>query len=130
IYLKNEDSSFPCGLQGRMLLKCKNFRDGNNAIEMDGILGNKLINTRFLRSLYITRWNKRAIAKSIFRQGYFAITEKCYSIFNGNDEQELTTYLLQESQSDTKEMCRKQLSLSDPEFSVDQIELYKKLRTT
>lgn len=130
IYLKNEDLSFPYGPQGRMLLKCKNFRDGRNAIEMDGILGNKLINTRFLRSLDITRWNKKAIAKFIFRQGYFAITEKCYSIFNGNDEQELTTYLVKESQSDTKEVCREQLSLSDPEFSVDQIELYKKLRTT
>lgn len=130
IYLKNDDKSFPSGSQGRVLLKCKNYRDGSRALEKDGILGNKLINVDFLHSLQMENMNERSVAEEIYRNGYFAVTEKCYSIFNGNDEQELNAYLTPENEDNTDDIEKENISLADPSFLVDQIELYKKLRTT
>lgn len=130
IYLKNDDLSFPSASQGRALLKIKNFRDGKQALKMDSTLGNKLINTNFVRGLNLEKLGTRSLVKAIYKQGFFAVTEKCYSIFNGNNERELVDYLTKEDIAGISEEKFGEITLHDSRFLVDQIELYKKLRTT
>ena len=130
IYLKNEDQAFPSSLQGRVLLKVKNCRDGEKASVIDTVLGNKLVKTEFLKEHVGKELNEHKITKAIYKQGYFAVTEKCYLIFNGGDEQDLSVYLFKNNSDGLKPDDLESISLKESRFLVDQIELYKKLRTT
>lgn len=130
IYLKNEDQAFPSSLQGRALLKVKNYRDGEKVSAVDAILGNKLVKTQFLKSFVEEDLNDYEIIQAIYKHGYFAVTEKCYLIFNGEEEEKLSAYLSKNNCDVLSPDNLKNIFLSDSRFLVDQIELYKKLRTT
>lgn len=129
IYLKNEEQTFPSSAHGRNLLSVKNYRNGKKARKMDGLTGNKLINLDYLKKIYKNGYKVDEIGDALYKQGYFAITEKCYVIFNNGGEEELVHYI-----TDNHKMVKKdnieQLSLEDDRFLVNQIELYKKLRTS
>ena len=130
IYLKNEDQSFPSSSHGRALLKVKNWRDGDRISSIDDILGNKLIRTDFIRRIICGEPTENQLAKSIYKQGYFAVTEKCYLIYGKGDEQDLALYLSQRDYDNWEKDKLEDIQLSDSRFLVDQIELYKKIRTT
>ena len=130
VYLKNEERSFPSSSQGRALLKVKNWRDGDRISSIDGILGNKLIRADFIRGILSDESTERQLVKLIYKQGYFAVTEKCYLIYGKGDEQDLTLYLSQRAYNNWEKDKLEDIQLSDSRFLVDQIELYKKIRTT
>lgn len=130
IYLKNEGQSFPNSAQGRMLLKVKNYRDGEKAASIDSILGNKLIKTEFIQRAGLNDFEEKHLVVTIYKQGYFAVTEKCYLIFNAGMEQDLFDYLTQNAHNNMRPDDLEHIHLNDSRFLVDQIELYKKLRTT
>ncbi len=129
IYLQNEDQTFPSSSHGRNLLSVKNYRNGKKAMKMDGVSGNKLIRTEYLKAIYKENCSVEEIPRNLYRQGYFAITEKCYVVFNNGGEEKLVEYLtnrIPEAEKDNLE----EIHLEDSRFLVNQIELYKKLRTS
>lgn len=129
IYMKSEEQSFPNSAQGRALLNVKNYRCGNKIEEIDSIIGNKLINAYYFKSVYHTGRRIDEISKDLFKNGYFAVTEKCYIVYEEGDEQRLLTYLTSRNIKIKKDNIE-DLSLNDSRFLVDQVELYKKLRTS
>ncbi len=124
IYIENGMQSFPCSTHGRGLLKVKNFRDGNSALKVDNILGNKFISKNFLNMVLN---DCSAINPSgLYKYGYFAVTEKCYVIYNG-EEKDLLKYLGCKEDSLKKDDLS-ELRLKDSRFLTDPLEVYKKLR--
>lgn len=130
IYLQNEDQTFPSSAHGRNLLSVKNYRNGKKARKMDELTANKLIRTRYLKNnIYKDGCAVDRIAETLYKQGFFAITEKCYVIFNNGGEGELVRYI-SDKRKEIEEDNIDELTLDDDRFLVNQIELYKKLRTT
>lgn len=128
IYLQNDDQTFPSSAHGRNLLSVKNYRNGKKALKMDRITGNKLIKTRYLKSIY-TQGDVEKIPDLLYQHGYFAITEKCYVIFNSGGEEELVKYIANKEVEIDKDNIE-EIDLNDSRFLINQIELYKKLRTS
>lgn len=129
IYLKNDDQTFPSSAHGRNLLSVKNYRNGKKALKMDEITGNKLIRTQYLKTVCQKYDCFKLIPEKIYRQGYFAITEKCYVIFNNGGEEDFVKYV-SSKRLKVEEDDIKDIRLDDSRFLVNQIELYKKLRTS
>lgn len=129
IYLENEDQSFPCSFHGRTLLRVKNYRDGRRALREDGIMGNKLICSDYLQSVYNRESVIENLPELIYRQGYFAITEKCYVVFVAGNEENLYEYIKNKKIKVTSDEIE-EIKLSDSRFLTNQIEVYKKLRTS
>lgn len=128
IYLKNDDQTFPSSAHGRNLLSVKNYRNGKKALKMDRTTGNKLIKTCYLKSVY-NSGDVEEIPNLLYQHGYFAITEKCYVIFNSGGEEELVKYIADKEVEIDKDNIE-EIDLSDSRFLINQIELYKKLRTS
>lgn len=129
IYLQNDDQTFPSSNHGRNLLSVKNYRNGKKALQADGVIGNKLIKTQYLKSVYQEGNTVEMFPKMLYKHGYFAITEKCYVIFNQGGEEELTKYISNKTYEVDKDNIE-EMDLKDDRFLVNQIELYKKLRTS
>ncbi len=129
IYLQNDEQTFPSSKHGRNLLSVKNYRNGKKALQADGVMGNKLIKTQYLKSIYHEGSKVEMLPTMLYKHGYFAVTEKCYVIFNQGKEEELTKYISNKSFEVDKDNIG-EVDLKDERFLVNQIELYKKLRTS
>lgn len=129
IYLKNDDQTFPSSAHGRNLLSVKNYRNGKKALKMDGVVGNKLIKTCYLKLVYDNSCSVDMFSKILYQHGYFAVSDKCFVIFNNGGEEELVSYISNKNLEVEKDKIE-EIDLEDSRFLVNQIELYKKLRTS
>lgn len=124
IYVENGMQSFPCSAHGRGLLKVKNFRDGDSALKVDNILGNKFIARSFLNKVFDDY--SVVTPSSLYKYGYFAITEKCYIVYNGKEE-DLLKYLGCKIDDIIKDDLNN-IKLIEQRFLTDTLEVSKKLR--
>lgn len=129
IYLKNDNQTFPSSAHGRNLLSVKNYRNGKKALKMDNIVGNKLIRTCYLKLVYDKKHSVDMLSSVLYQNGYFAISDKCFVIFNNGGEEQLVKYISNKNVEVEKDKID-DIDLEDSRFLVNQIELYKKLRTS